>query len=42
MFKVVFAPTLKELGTLRMIFKAVVNATLEELRSFIVPPSIEH
>jgi hypothetical protein len=38
MFKVVFAPTLKELGTLRMKLKAVVSATLEELRSFIVLP----
>jgi hypothetical protein len=41
MFKVVFVPTFKELGTLRIKFKTVVKATLEELRRFIVPPSVE-
>jgi hypothetical protein len=41
MFKVVFAPTLKELGMLRMKAKAVVKATPKELRRFIVPPSVD-
>jgi hypothetical protein len=41
MFKVVFAPTLMELGTLRMKFKAMVSTILELLRSFTIPPSVE-